>query len=66
MAQDVKVRSKKQGMKERDDVGTHKETGIVCKECEMLSGSWYVPMMQAVRNRRSTGYRHWGAFWGTT
>jgi len=59
---------KKQGMKERDDercVDTHKEKCTVCKECRMLSGSWYVSLMQAFRNKRPTRYRHWGALLGT-
>lgn len=40
----------------------HKESGMVLrKECEMLSSSLSVSLMQAFKNRRSTGYMGvWG------
>lgn len=43
---------------------TRKESGMGCKECEMLSSGGSVSLMQAFRNRRSTGYRHCGELWG--
>lgn len=55
-------RQQETGHKERDERDAHGRSVLVCKECEMLSGGWYVSLMQAIKNRRSTKYRHLRCF----